>query len=118
MRTKSVKSVETIGLDKLKQMLDRGDHFRLVDVREEADYRAGHLPGAIRLAGDHLREEAPEALPSRGEEIVVYGAGPECEASAGAADALDELGYEKVRVFDGGTTAWEAAGYTLEGEEP
>lgn len=67
---------ETISRQKLKERLDRGDHFRLVEILSVEQYRRGHLPGAINLPPDRLHELAPEILPEKDDEIVVYCASP------------------------------------------
>ncbi|HEX7118032.1 MAG TPA: rhodanese-like domain-containing protein [Longimicrobiales bacterium] len=33
----------------VKERMDRGERFHLVDVREESEWAAGRLPGAIDL---------------------------------------------------------------------
>jgi rhodanese-related sulfurtransferase len=55
----------------LKEKIERGDGFVLVDVLGEPYYRYSHLPGAINLPLEEI-ERAPEVLPDRDAEIVVY----------------------------------------------
>jgi rhodanese-related sulfurtransferase len=68
--------VATITRDELKAKLDRGDKFILVETLPESTYQQSHLPGAIHLPPDQLSELAPQALPDRQAEIVVYCASP------------------------------------------
>jgi rhodanese-related sulfurtransferase len=64
--------VEHISRDDLKAKMDRGDDFVLVDTMPEMYYRHSHLPGAINLPADEVRERASDALPDKDAEIVVY----------------------------------------------
>src|SRR5215210_9123266 len=41
--------VKTIGREDLKEKIDRGDDFVLLEVLSEASYDRVHLPGAVRL---------------------------------------------------------------------
>jgi rhodanese-related sulfurtransferase len=66
----------TISRDELKAKIDRGDHFTLVEALPEANYQAGHLPGAINLPYNKVRELAPTLLPDKSAEVVVYCGGP------------------------------------------
>jgi rhodanese-related sulfurtransferase len=41
--------VKTISREDLKEKIDRGDDFVLLEVLSEASYGRAHLPGAIRF---------------------------------------------------------------------
>ena len=66
----------TISRDELRFKLDRGDEFLLVETLPEEQYRHTHLPGAINLPPDVVRESAPELLPDKHADIVVYCGSP------------------------------------------
>ena len=85
-----------------------------VDVREAAEFAAGHVPGAVHIPLEDLPERAGE-LPE-GEVHVLCRAGG--RATKGAR-WLDANGWDAV-VVEGGTIAWAEAGRPLvaEGEEP
>ena len=68
--------VPKITRDELKSKLDRGDKFHLVETLPAEAYHHAHLPGAINLPPDRLRELAPAMLPDKSAEIVVYCANP------------------------------------------
>ncbi len=61
-----------ISSDELKAKMDRGDQFTLVDALAEDSYRQSHLPGAINVPYDKVRELAPQRLPDKNADIVVY----------------------------------------------
>ncbi len=69
--------VATISREELKSKLDRGDDFLLVETLPEEQYRHTHLPGAANLPPDAVREAAPELLPDKDADIVVYCAEPD-----------------------------------------
>src|SRR6266540_653928 len=62
----------TISRDALKGKIDRGENFHLVEALSEADFEKAHLPGAVNLPADRVRELAPRVLPDKGAEIIVY----------------------------------------------
>jgi len=64
--------VETIEREELKAKLDRGDAFVLAEALPEKYYRHAHLPGAVNLPVARVRELAPELLPDKETDVVVY----------------------------------------------
>jgi rhodanese-related sulfurtransferase len=64
--------VKTISREELKGKMARGEDFVLVDTMAEMYYRHSHLPSAINLPVDEVRERASELLPDKDAEIVVY----------------------------------------------
>ena len=68
--------VATITREDLKEKIDRGDDFILVETLPAEYYRHSHLPGAINLPPERVAELAPELLPDREADIVVYCAKP------------------------------------------
>ena len=67
---------KTISRDELKQKIDRNDNFLLVETLPAIAYDHAHLPGAINLPPDGVKTLAPQLLPDKGAEIVVYCANP------------------------------------------
>jgi rhodanese-related sulfurtransferase len=68
--------VETISREDLKSKIDRGDDFVLVETLSEEQYRHTHLPGALNLPPDRVRDMAAELLPDKEADIVVYCGSP------------------------------------------
>jgi rhodanese-related sulfurtransferase len=66
----------TITRDELREKMDRGDHFMLVEILPAMYYRHTHLPGAINLPPDQVSELASTLLPDKTADIVVYCAKP------------------------------------------
>jgi len=68
--------VATISRDELKGMIDQDEKFLLVETLPATAYHHAHLPGAINLPPDKLKQLAPTLLPDKGADIVVYCASP------------------------------------------
>ncbi len=81
---------------------------RVLDVRRDAEFAAGHLPGAAHVELGALTDRV--ALPG-GPLAVVCGHG---ERAMTAASVLERLGRADVSVVEGGMSAWTDAGRRLE----
>ncbi len=64
--------IATITREELKAKIDRGERFALVETLPEEYYRRAHLPGAVLMPGDRVRELAPGLLPDKNAEVIVY----------------------------------------------
>lgn len=90
------------------------DHVRsqpaltLVDVREDHEWAAGHIPGAIHLGRGILERDVEQRIPDLHAPIVLYCGGG--YRSALAADNLQKMGYTQVYSMAGGWRAWREAG--------
>jgi rhodanese-related sulfurtransferase len=104
-----------IDTNTLRQKLENGDAFVLVDALPVISYAASHLPGAINVPPERVDDLAPRRIPDVGVEIIVYCASPTCASSVEVAERLVELGYTNVRHYPGGKRDWVAAGLPLEG---
>lgn len=67
---------DTISREELQQKIDRHEHFTLVEALGADKYAHAHLPGAINIPVDRVRELAPSMLPDKNAEIIVYCGGP------------------------------------------
>jgi rhodanese-related sulfurtransferase len=68
--------VATISRDELKKKIDEGQDFMLVETLPPTAYHHAHLPGAINLPPDRVKELAPSLLPDKSAETIVYCANP------------------------------------------
>ncbi len=91
-----------------------GEPVQLIDVREEEEWRRGHLPGARHLCKGIIERDIEQAVPDRDAHLILYCGGG--FRSALAADALQKMGYRHVESMDGGWRAWTAAGLAVERE--
>lgn len=86
--------------------------FTLVDVREQSEWNAGHIAGAIHLGKGVIERDIEAAIPDRDTDIVLYCGGG--FRSALAADALQRMGYTNVSSMDGGWRGWNESGFPTE----
>ncbi len=103
--------VRELTVDQVKEKLDRGERFHLVDVREESEWARDHLPSAIHLGRGIIERDIEKRLPDTGAEIVLYCGGG--FRSALVADNLQKMGYTRVISMDGGIRGWRERGYPL-----
>ena len=92
-----------ITAEEAKEIMDSQEGYIILDVRAQAEYDEGHIPGAIVIPHTEIEARAEEALPDKGQLILVY-----CRSgrrSKIAAEALVELGYTNIREF-GGILDW------------
>lgn len=83
----------------------------MLDVRQDAEWHAGHLPDAIHLEGGRL---VSAELPIPREEPLVVHCGHSARSTV-AISLLEQRGYQDVRLLHGGFSAWEKAGYPVVG---
>jgi rhodanese-related sulfurtransferase len=62
----------TISTEDLKAKLDRKDPITVVETLAHGRYREAHLPGALNIPPDKIKELAPQLLPNKDAEIVTY----------------------------------------------
>jgi rhodanese-related sulfurtransferase/DNA-binding HxlR family transcriptional regulator len=102
--------VEQLSADELAQRLERGDVI-VLDVRPEAEFRAGHITGA-RSAPLPTLDELAGKLPKR-REVVAYCRGPYCVYADDAVRLLRDRGLI-ARRLDVGYPEWRRAGRPVE----
>lgn len=105
-------SMEPVAAPELFARL-RDDTVTLLDVRPEDEYRAGHLPGAVRIGLDELEARMGELRADR--EIIAYCRGPYCVLSFQAVSELRARGFN-IRRLAQGFPEWKAAGLPVEVE--
>jgi rhodanese-related sulfurtransferase len=87
----------------------------LVDVREDREWDAGHVRGAMHIGKGVIERDIEQKIPDADAEIILYCGGG--FRSALAADSLGKMGYRNVASMAGGWRAWKAAGGEVESEK-
>ncbi|MDD2880681.1 MAG: rhodanese-like domain-containing protein [Rhodoferax sp.] len=86
-----------------------GKSVWLVDSRPAGKFNSGHIPGAVNLPLDMLKNEAGSAdklgIPKSGK-LVFYCAGRECTLSIDSAVMFRQMGYTDVWVYRNGVPGW------------
>ncbi len=90
---------------------------RVLDVRSQAQYDAGHVPDAIHATLEAILKSRVEIDSSLAGAtlIVAMCDGDDCPKAESAADALTKLGYKNVRVLTGGWDGYSHSGNPIEG---
>lgn len=101
--------IEMVDRDELAERLDRGEVV-VVDVRPEAEYAAGHLPGAVHVPPDRL-DLLDDLPPDR--DVVAYCRGPYCVYADDAVRYLRAHGRHALRLEEG-LPEWRHAGRPVE----
>ena len=107
--------IREVSADELAARQKRGERFILLDVREDHEWDAGHLPSAEHLGRGILERDLETRYPDPHADIVVYCGGG--YRSALAADTLHALGYDRVRSLAGGYRGWAEANRPVEGKK-
>ncbi len=97
---------KTITREQIKHKLDSGESITLVEALPQKYFLAGHLPGAVNMPHDEVRERAPEMLPDKDALIVVYCASTECQNSRKATNVLQQMGYTNAHEYVEGKQHW------------
>ena len=100
--------VKETNVPEVKQRIDAGEKLLLVDVREESEWAAGHLPGAVYLGKGVIERDIEARVPDANTKLVLYCGGG--FRSALVADNLQKMGYTNVESMDGGWKGWVSAG--------
>jgi rhodanese-related sulfurtransferase len=98
----------------LKAKLDRGEEIVLIETLGRKYYEDAHLPGAINIPHTEVDALAPEMLPDKSAQIVVYCSNRACQNSPQAARRLAALSYENVCDYEEGKQDWIQAGLSTE----
>jgi rhodanese-related sulfurtransferase len=107
--------IATISPRVLKDWLHDGGEIALLDVREYGQFGESHLFYAVPLPFSRLELDIWRLVPRSSVRCVVYdsGAHDSFDVAPRAAARLEALGWTNVHVLEGGTRAWQAAGYAL-----
>jgi rhodanese-related sulfurtransferase len=105
------KRIREVTIEEVKAKLDRREKFLLIDVREESEYAADHLPGAVHLGKGVIERDVEARVPDQDTPMVLYCGGG--FRSALAADNLQKMGYTQVLSMDGGIRGWREKGFAL-----
>lgn len=81
-----------------------GGNARLIDVREESEFAAGHARGSEHVGKGIIERDIEKVVPDKDEELILYCGGG--YRAALAADSLQRMGYTNVASVAGGWRAW------------
>jgi rhodanese-related sulfurtransferase len=100
--------IREVTVDETKERMKANADARLIDVREDNEWEAGHAAGAEHLGKGIIERDIEAAVPDKSTELILYCGGG--FRSALAADVLQTMGYTNVFSMDGGWKAWKDSG--------
>jgi rhodanese-related sulfurtransferase len=93
-----------IDVNSVKQLLDQGEQFTLLDVREPGEIATAAIEGTLRIPMQQIPTRAEELVPQKNERIVVH-----CHHGGRSARVqawLQQQGFTQVQNMTGGIDAW------------
>jgi hydroxyacylglutathione hydrolase len=99
-----------VDVNELHDWVQRNDAPLIVDVRSDAEWRTGHIPGAMHIEAGRITETAAAQLPR--DRPVVLHCGAANRATVGLS-LLERLGYRDLMMLDTGFGNWRDAGYEV-----
>jgi rhodanese-related sulfurtransferase len=103
-------TLETVTRNELAKRLRRGDII-VLDVRPEAEFRHGHIAGAVSIPVDKLQRRLRDLPPDQ--DIVAYCRGAYCVYADEAVRKLRRRGFRAARLEDG-FPEWARAGLPVD----
>ncbi len=109
--TDAKRRIQEVTLEEVEAKRQKGEHFVLVDVREESEFAKDHIPGALHMGKGTIERDIERRVPDLDTPIVLYCGGG--FRSALVADNLRKMGYRNVFSMDGGVRGWREKGFPL-----
>lgn len=103
--------IKETNVEAVKAKLDQQENFYLVDVREESEWQAGHLPKALHMSKGTIERDIEGKIPDENAAIILYCGGG--FRSALTAYNLQKMGYKNVLSMMGGFRGWKEAGLEI-----
>ncbi len=104
--------VKEIDIEGYMKIVAAKEPHVLVDTREESEWNAGHVQGAVHLSKGVIERDIETKVPDKSAKLVLYCGGG--FRSALVADNLKKMGYTNAISLDGGWRALKEAGLPLE----
>jgi rhodanese-related sulfurtransferase len=105
--------MDRVSVDQLREMMDGDGSTTILDVRSPLVQEAsGRIPGARPIDVERIHEGVDD-VPREGD-VIVYCACPNEATAVKVAQALQQVGFARVRPLLGGIDAWIAAGHDVE----
>ena len=100
--------IHEISTDEAERLLKSPGSIVVIDVRDQDEYRAGHIPSALGIGRGILEYHIADEIPDTEQDILLYCRGG--NRSALAADSLRQMGYTNIHSMTGGYRKWNEEG--------
>ncbi|HKO44171.1 MAG TPA: rhodanese-like domain-containing protein [Pyrinomonadaceae bacterium] len=104
--------IREVTVAETQQRLKVNSKAKLIDVREDNEWQAGHAAGAEHLGKGIIERDIEEEVPNKSTELILYCGGG--FRSALVADVLQQMGYTNVFSMAGGWKAWKESGAEIQ----
>jgi rhodanese-related sulfurtransferase len=104
--------VKQTDVEGYKRMLAEGRPHVLIDTREDTEFAAGHVRGAVHMSRGIIERDIETTYPDTDTTLVLYCGGG--FRSALVAESLQKMGYKNPISLDGGWRALQESGIELE----
>ena len=94
---------QSITMEEAKKIFETEGDYIILDVRRADEFAKGHIPGAINIANENIKDTEPVELKDKNQTIYVY-----CRSgnrSRQASAKLAAMGYTNIIEF-GGIMDW------------
>ncbi len=108
--SRRLSGMKSVGPGEATQLSNREDAVFL-DIRDDNDFKSGHIPDAIHIPLKQLSGRTTELDKHKSKPIIAY-----CRSgnrANGAGSILKKSGFESVYNLDGGIMAWQKANMPL-----
>ncbi len=102
------RKIQEITVDEVLARKQQGAPFRLIDVREDGEWAAGHAASAEHMGRGVIERDIVAKVPDKATPLVLYCGGG--FRSALAAESLQKMGYTNLLSMAGGWSEWVARG--------
>ena len=100
--------IREVTVEQTRKRMDADPKVKLLDVREDNEWHAGHAAKAEHLGKGIIERDIEQMVPEKSTELILYCGGG--YRSALAADVLQQMGYTNVFSMAGGWKAWKDSG--------
>lgn len=105
--------IQEIDLPSYLKLRESGRPHILIDTREDREFNAGHVEGAVHLSKGIIERDIEKQIPEKSATLILYCGGG--FRSALVADNLRQMGYTSAISLDGGWSALKQSGLPLAG---
>jgi rhodanese-related sulfurtransferase len=100
--------IREVSVEETRNRMASNENVRLIDVREDNEWEAGHAAEAEHLGKGIIERDIETKVPDKSSELILYCGGG--YRSALVADVLQQMGYTNVYSMAGGWKAWKESG--------
>jgi rhodanese-related sulfurtransferase len=97
--------IREVTVEQTRERIAGDPNVKLVDVREDNEWQAGHAAGAHHLGKGIIERDIEQQVPDKSTELILYCGGG--YRSALVAEELQKMGYMNVFSMAGGWKAWK-----------